>query len=260
MARKLGYEGGEADKDVLRFLQEADPVRVSELQNSIIKKEDNVYLAFGPHIEPYVTKDTFIDKAPIEMMKTSWGNDIDILIGCTSHEGFNNLTTLKADPTILENLTLESVLPSELNLSEDDPKRLELAAKLLKMYYPSSDPKKDETAYCKVGSVISFNLKAFIVLIYFIQMNGDKLLVHNLQRLIESRQNAEVKGKTYFYRFAFDSPVHNLFRLKRNRPDVRGVLHADELSYYFKHNYGPMVERPSKEFTTIQRFVLPIIA
>lgn len=57
------------------------------------------------------------------------------------------------------------------------------------------------------------------------------------------------------YRFAVDSPTQNLFRLQRNRPDVRGVLHADEVSYVLKHNYGPIPDRQSMEFTAIRRFV-----
>lgn len=47
----------------------------------------------------------------------------------------------------------------------------------------------------------------------------------------------------------------NEFRLKRNRANVRGVLHADEVSYYFKHNFGPIPDRQSMEFTAIRRFV-----
>lgn len=74
-------------------------------------------------------------------------------------------------------------------------------------------------------------------------------------RLIESRQNSNGKGKTFFCRFAVDSPTMNNFRLARNRPNVRGVTHADEVSYYFKHNFGPMPDQQSMEFTAVKRFV-----
>ncbi len=47
----------------------------------------------------------------------------------------------------------------------------------------------------------------------------------------------------------------NNFRLLRNRPNIRGALHADEVSYYFKHSFGPIPDRQSMEFTAVQRFV-----
>lgn len=84
---------------------------------------------------------------------------------------------------------------------------------------------------------------------------GDKVFVHGVSRLVQGRQNSGGKGKTYLYRFAVDSPTINLFRLKRNRPNVGGVHHADEVSFFFKHSFGPMPDRQSMEFTAIQRFV-----
>lgn len=87
------------------------------------------------------------------------------------------------------------------------------------------------------------------------QWRGDSGFRHNMTRLIQSRQTSNGNGKTYFFRFAVDSPTMNEFRLKRNRPNVRGVIHADELSYFMKHNFGPMPDRQSMEFTAVRRFV-----
>lgn len=81
------------------------------------------------------------------------------------------------------------------------------------------------------------------------------MFVHGQHRLLLGRQAAKGKGKTYFYRFSFDSPTHNQFRLKRNRPNARGVMHADDLAYIFKHNFDEIPKQSSKEFEAVKRFV-----
>lgn len=84
---------------------------------------------------------------------------------------------------------------------------------------------------------------------------SDITFVHSVHRMIQGRLNSGGTGKNYLFRFAVDSPTQNQFLLKGNRPDIRGVFHADELSYLFKHNYGSIPERKSMEFKTIERFV-----
>lgn len=152
LAIKLGYTGSDTDKDVLDFLQAADPVRMVEEQKNIILPEErnNIAFAFGPHIEPYITKDTFISKKPIESCRTAWGNDIDILIGGTSDEGMAYLTLMARDPTFLASVKLEDAIPKELNLSADDPKRVEFVDRIRKFYYGSNEPTEDKLSFCKV--------------------------------------------------------------------------------------------------------------
>jgi carboxylesterase type B len=62
-------------------------------------------------------------------------------------------------------------------------------------------------------------------------------------------------GKTYMYHFNVDSPTQNHYRIRRLGPKIRGVCHADEMSYIFKNIYSGVPERDSLEFKTIQRFV-----
>lgn len=78
---------------------------------------------------------------------------------------------------------------------------------------------------------------------------------HTFQTQVQARQNFKAKGKTYFYRFAVDSPTQNHFRIRKLGPHARGVFHADELSYLFKNDFGGVPERNSMEFKAIQRFV-----
>lgn len=162
LAKKLGYAGDEVDKDILEFLQQADPARMAEEQRSIIEPGDEVMFAFLPHIEPYVTDTTFIAQHPIGMIQKAWSNDIDILTGTTSHEGYEFMNLIKANPKVLSELRLESLVPKSLNLAADDPKRAEFAEQLRKVYYPTSDPQTDEHAYCKVSQMFSMKINLSI--------------------------------------------------------------------------------------------------
>lgn len=86
-------------------------------------------------------------------------------------------------------------------------------------------------------------------------MIADKGIWHGVQRNIQSRQNSGRTGKTFLYRFAVDSPTHNHYRIARLGPEIRGVCHADEVSYLFKNIYTILPPQNSMEFTAIQRFV-----
>lgn len=158
LAKKLGYTGGDDDDEgsILSFLQAADPVKMTEVQKSVVRPEEfgKIAFAFAPHIEPFVTDDTFISKQPIELVKTAWSNEIDILIGGTSDEGLMYLETIREMPALLASLKLANMVPVEVSgLSADDPIRLDFAEKLRQTYYSSSgaDPTKDELAFCKVN-------------------------------------------------------------------------------------------------------------
>ncbi|KAJ6642145.1 Esterase B1 [Pseudolycoriella hygida] len=236
LAKKLGFTGREEDRDVIEFLQSADPIRLAEEQNKIILPEESAYIfsAFIPHVEPFKTDRTFISTNPAESSRSAWGNDIDILVELTADEGYAYLTAINRDPTTLSKLDLDTAIPFQLNVT-DKEKRLEIVRRMREVYYGESDPCENKNAFC--------------------EWQGDLMFRHHVTRLIRSRQNSNGKGKTFFCRFAVESPTMNEFRLKRNRPNVLQVIHADEVSYYFKHNFGPMPDRQSMEFTAIRRLV-----
>lgn len=79
---------------------------------------------------------------------------------------------------------------------------------------------------------------------------GDRNTSHCLHRLLLGRQEVKSQGKNFLFRFDFDSPSHNNFRLARNRPNVRGAWHADELAYFFKYKFYKIPARDSMEFVT----------
>lgn len=145
LAQKLGYAGSDEDKDVLEFLQQADPVRLTEEQQKIMQPEDKVWLAFTPHIEPYITDTTFIAQNPIGLLEKAWSKDIDIITGSTSHERF-----ALPDPKILSEFNLESLISEKFNLDADDPKLADMLERTRMVYFPKTDPKEDFDGYFRV--------------------------------------------------------------------------------------------------------------
>lgn len=152
LAKKLGYIGTDEDRDVLEFLQSADPSRMAEEQSKIILPEERQYILFPyqPIVEPYITDDTFISNNSVESSRIAWGNDIDILVGGTSHEGHAFLTLIARDPTVLSQLDLDTAIPFELNLN-DKAKREEFVGRIRELYYGLNDPTEDAIGMCEVS-------------------------------------------------------------------------------------------------------------
>lgn len=152
LATKIGYEGNESEKDVLEFLNKADPEKIVEFQKTLLKPEEmgKIAFAFAPVIESFMTKDTFIKSEAINLMNEAWTNDIDVMIGGTEDEGLMYLENLRDMPAILQyfNLNKASV---DVGVETSHPSVAEFVENAKKIYYPTgNDPNKDEIAFCKV--------------------------------------------------------------------------------------------------------------
>nr|WAU86699.1 carboxylesterase [Bradysia odoriphaga] len=238
LAKKLGYDGDNHDKRILEFLRQADPVKIVEVQETLLLPEEKAKISncFAPHAEPYANNETFNTELPIDLVRKAWSNEIDILLGVTSDEGLMVLEYLNKSPMMLKMVKLENMVPSELSIPDNDPIRVLLAEKLKQTYYPmGTDPTEDCMAYG--------------------QMRGEQTLTHGMQRIIQSRQHSGKRGKTFYYRFAVDSPTQNHYRNAHIGLGVKGVCHADELSYLFKQIYVDVPGSDSMELTAITRFV-----
>lgn len=154
LAKKLGYAGGDDEKEILDFLQQAEPDKIVELQETIVPREDRarVSMPFGPHIEHYTSDQTVISKLPIELIKDAWSKDIDIFVGGVSDEGLMFMEYVRAMPELLKMVKLEDMLPFDVTVAETDPIRAKFAEKLREIYYPlGTNPIEDETAFYQVG-------------------------------------------------------------------------------------------------------------
>lgn len=62
-------------------------------------------------------------------------------------------------------------------------------------------------------------------------------------RMALSRLNENSSNPTFMYRFNFDSPTFNHFRIKQIKcGHCRGVSHADDLSYIFRNQFVGILE------------------
>lgn len=180
LAQELGYAGSDEDKDVLEFLQQADPVRITEEQQRMIKPEDKVWLAFTPHIEPYITDTTFIAQNPIGLLEKAWSKDIDIITGNTSHERFG-----LPDPKILSVFNLESLISEKFSIDADDPKLANMAERMRKVYFPKSDPKEDFDGYFRVENDF-FNIEN--------NFSSHKFLAHERHNFCAQRASVDSRS------------------------------------------------------------------
>ncbi|KAJ6635997.1 Esterase B1 [Pseudolycoriella hygida] len=225
LAKKLGFDG-ENESDVLAFLEEANVLSMAEAQFSLIESDGSLYppMPFGPCIEPYRSKDSFMLNAPIDLLKSAWSNSIDLMIGGTSSEGLCIQSQFDQN--------YESIIPSEIKTTVNDEKLKDFATRLKDFY----------------SSLSSTDLEAYET------FNGDQVRWMAMQRFIHSRQNIHNAGRTFFYRFSLDSPTQNHYRIRWFGPEKRGVAHADELCYIWKNGRGDVPHCDSIEFISIKRF------
>lgn len=153
LARKIGYEGSEGEKEVLDYLRAADPVKIVEFQKTLLNRDEigKISFSFAPHVESFESEDSFITTEPINLLKDAWSNNIDIMIGGTADEGLMNLESIRAFPQLLASFSLQRAIPNEIKADADNPAVIEFIENLRRIYYPTSnDPTKDELAFCKV--------------------------------------------------------------------------------------------------------------
>ncbi|EDV41847.2 uncharacterized protein Dana_GF17294 [Drosophila ananassae] len=237
LAKHLGYEGENIDSQVLDYLMKADP-NLLVSANFFTKAENatGFLLAFVPCVESYATKNAVLLGEPIDLHRNAWGNRIPIILGVNSGEGLGAF--MRLNPTQLKDYQSnpERVLPSILRYRCDPGKRRELGQQLL-------------SYFCQFhGHQLTMeNLK-----------NLDNLfthnMVHSMNRVIQSRL-AYGKAPSYLYRFDFDSPDFNFYRIRFGGKEVRGVGHVDELGYIFVIPATFKLDQTRPEFTAICRMV-----
>lgn len=149
LAKVIGYEGENVDKDVYKFLMAAkgsDIIKYTEKLFVPIDKKERIGFAFGPTVEPYVTEDCVVPKNPVEMMRTAWSNDIPLIIGGTSAEGLLLYSDTKTCPKLLNELgNCDFVVPLELNLDRNSDLCKEFGLRIKKAYYGEFVPCIEDT-------------------------------------------------------------------------------------------------------------------
>ncbi|XP_017104467.2 esterase B1 isoform X1 [Drosophila bipectinata] len=237
LAQRMGYKGSEKDADVLRFLSKAPARQIANIDQDIITQDEmrNFQLfAFGPVVEPYESSHCVVPKKHKEILASAWGNDIPIIMGGNSFEGLFSYQLVKNDPWVLKNF--HNILPREVSEACTQEERDLLVRRLKKVYF---------------NNELQESMDFFEALNIF----SHRQIWHDMHRLVLARQTYAAGTPTYLYRFDFDSPYFNQFRGLVCDAHVRGVSHADELSYQFYNIIASKLEKSSMEYKTIERMV-----
>lgn len=147
LAKALGYTGEENPMEVYKFLQTAAGPDIQKAVPAILTKEEKhnrILFAFGPVIERYKTKDSIITEDPLEVLKTSWSNEIPLMIGGTSFEGLLFYPEVKRrNATLNEVGDCENLLPSDIRIERHTVEAKEMGLKLKRAYFGNEECKPE---------------------------------------------------------------------------------------------------------------------
>ncbi|KAH8264049.1 hypothetical protein KR038_001812, partial [Drosophila bunnanda] len=238
LACLIGYSGSDNEKEVFRFLQHASASEIALQPINMIsldEKREYVLFPFTPVVEPYITKDCVLPRCHREMQPAAWGNDLPLILGGTSFEGLFSYQSILYDEEHMLS-AFEALIPREIR-ERRSPAQLKDLLRQFKV-----DNFEDATR-----GRMEFN--------ECLQILSMKHFWHGIHRTVLARQQYAPTTPTFLYRFDVDSPHSNHFRLVLCGKHVRGVSHADDVSYLFYNILSTKQEKSSLEYQTIERMV-----
>ncbi|XP_001360806.2 esterase B1 [Drosophila pseudoobscura] len=239
LVKKLGYTGQEDDEqELLKFLQETPGGKLALHCNAIITQEeqrDYEIIAFGPVIEPYVGEDCVVPRPQQEQLASAWGNALPLIIGANSFEGlFSYQTTLQDALHMLS--AFEALIPRQVRDVIDQDELNEMVSRLKVAYFGDPDRGSMELFEC-------------------LHILSTKNFWHDIHRTLLARSVYAPATATYLYRFDMDSPHFNHYRNLKCGRKVRGVCHADDISYMFYGILSSKLDKATPEYLTIERLI-----
>ncbi|KAH8280908.1 hypothetical protein KR054_004019, partial [Drosophila jambulina] len=239
LAEHLGYEGENVDSQVLEFLLKADPhLLVSSDFFTAAEKGSGLYIAFRPSVESYSTPGAVLLAEPIILLRDSWSNSIPIILGANSDDGLTSVSSLPNNPMVLQQFQNypERVLPYTLRNATNPAQQRAMGVQLTEYFCQAH------------GQDLNFGHLRALSKIFTIN------ILHMQERTVRSRL-AYSRAPTYLYRFDFDSPDFNFYRIRYFGPGIRGVCHVDELGYIYVIPATFKLDKSRPEFTAISRIV-----
>ncbi|EDW59545.1 esterase B1 [Drosophila virilis] len=237
LACQLGYVGSDNEKEVFRFLQRASAREITSCTTLRSQEElrDYILFPFGPVIEPYVSANCVIFRPPEEMLSQAWGNELPIIIGGTSFEGLFSYQFVMQDAEHLLS-AFEALIPREVR-DVSTPAELKEHIRHLKVS-SFDDPTRGRMEFKECLQLLSM-----------------KHFWHGIHRTLLARLAYAPTKPTYLYRFDFDSPTFNHYRIMVCGRHERGVSHADDFFYLFYCIPAYKLDKFSPEYLTIERLI-----
>ncbi|KAH8250010.1 hypothetical protein KR026_003608, partial [Drosophila bipectinata] len=238
LASLLGYDGSENEKEVFRFLQKASASDMASQSVALISKEEQrnyVLFPFTPVVEPYLTNDCVFPRSYREMLPAAWGNDLPLILGANSFEGLFSYQAILHDEEHMLS-AFEALIPPEIRERRSQAEIKDLMRQFKKDNFDDATRGRMEFNEC-------------------LQILSIKHFWHGIHRTVLGRHRYAPTTPTFLYRFDMDSPHFNHFRQLLCGKHVRGVCHADDVSYLFYHILASKIDKSSIEYQTIERMV-----
>ncbi|XP_061393224.1 esterase B1-like [Musca vetustissima] len=240
-ALHLGYKGPQNDKEIYEFFNKKYPKDLVVADLNVLTKDDLFNwetLNYMPVVEPYDTPDCIATKPYEELVETSWGNKIPFIVGTTSLEGLLYTSLLKKYPFLIDEVSdFVNLLPDKVKTSHNYMNLKEMGLKLKETYFNGHKPNAKE----------HFN--------QFLELLSHKMFLHDSWRTIKDRRRYAKNATTYYYSFNFDSEFFNHFRITCCGASLRGVCHADELSYFFYGTVPDKLDMECKEYRCLEQMI-----
>ncbi|XP_020713638.1 alpha-esterase-4b isoform X1 [Ceratitis capitata] len=236
-AKHLGYEGVDDDEQIFNYLNSLEAEKLCDLKFlTQEEKYQGFSYIFYPSLESTNSPDAIITKDPFDTFAEidNWSHETPLMLGCTSFESLLRYNFFTTDPVIYDKFKIhpEYLLSSEILLKCDLETKQKLANKLIKLHLGERELQMEDAL--DIIHLVSYDT-----------------FYHPTHRYLNTRLK-RAKVPTYLYRFDFDSPDFNLYRIKQCGRGVRGVAHVDDLSYIFYMPESYKLPRDSEEFHTIE--------
>lgn len=148
LASVLGFNSTN-EREVLNFLQTADPAQVVlgqyelfDFENVLVKGFGNM---FGPTRERFITDGVFFGNDISSYFADAWGNEIPFIVGATSMEGLEVAIYVREPEFFGPNLldifaNFENAIPREAGIERNTDQSRYYARKIQNNYYPVLAP------------------------------------------------------------------------------------------------------------------------
>lgn len=206
LAKQLGWDGV-GDIKLLEFLRRieiADLIRAQDFLTAE-EKRDWIFSNWVPTVEPYTAEQSFFTQNPFETYKSSWGNEIPLIIGGTTDEGLLFYREVMANPQFYNSMNaFERLIPKTWNLPAG---RVNEFAQQLKTFYIGDEKECTKENLGKFFDIVS-----------------DVSFWHGMHLAIIGRLHDEQAAPTYLYRYAFaGDPEFSVYRPILIPNDVKGM-------------------------------------
>ncbi|KAJ8682085.1 hypothetical protein QAD02_017877 [Eretmocerus hayati] len=215
IASLLGFKSDDPIK-VVEFLRSLPAEKLVELQTRIYSKQSSEGIdPYGPIYDAHYSKDPVIPAPLGQLLK----NDahIPVIIGHTKNESLLFLMGQYNDETYkYYDQNIESIVKNALPLK--DPSVFPEIMKEIRSFYLKNKPINKDTVWNLINLLSDINM-----------VNGTRKIV--------DLRNDHAHASTYVYTFSYMGNEPTIYQFDKGPQPLKGVAHADELSYMFYLTY-----------------------